>query len=120
MGRDTRKTSPALSNAVLAGIAAAGGVATDIGVVSTPQLHYMVVATNTGGGYGEPTLDGYYSKLSSAFTSFLGGIKEFGNYSPKIMFDGANGVGALAMQEFMTRLKGILEVTAFNTGLSTA
>jgi len=116
VGRDTRKTSPALSNAVLAGIAAAGGVATDIGVVSTPQLHYMVVATNTGGGYGEPTLDGYYSKLSSAFTSFLGGIKEFGNYSPKIMFDGANGVGALAMQEFMTRLKGILEVTAFNTG----
>ena len=53
VGRDTRISSPALAAAVLEGVAAVGGAAaTDIGVVTTPQLHYMVVAVNTevGGG----------------------------------------------------------------------
>lgn len=116
VGRDTRKTSPALANAVLDGIKAAGGVATDIGVVTTPQLHYMVVATNTKGGYGEPSLEGYYTKLTSAFRQFMEGLKDKGNYSPKIMFDGANGVGAPAMKEFVQHLKGALDVEMHNSG----
>lgn len=35
-------------------------------MVTTPQLHYLVVTANDP-MYGECSLDGYYSKLSNAF-----------------------------------------------------
>ena len=73
VGRDTRSSSPALATAVIDGIAAVGGQLTDIGVVTTPQLHYMVVATNTKGGYGEASLTGYYKKLTGAYHSWVAG-----------------------------------------------
>ena len=41
------------------------------GILTTPQLHYMVRCINTGGAYGDPTEDGYYHKLSSAFHSMV-------------------------------------------------
>jgi phosphoacetylglucosamine mutase len=67
VGRDTRVSSPSLSRACLAGIAAAGVGSLDIGVVTTPQLHYMVVCINTKGGYGLPSLPGYFEKITNAF-----------------------------------------------------
>jgi hypothetical protein len=39
-----------------------------------------------------------------------------GRYAPVLHFDGANGVGAHAMQEFSGRLAGVLDVTLYNTG----
>ena len=105
-----------MATAVLDGIAAAGGAATDIGVVTTPQLHYMVVATNTKGGYGKPSLEGYYTKLCTAFKGFMQQVADKGNYTPSIMFDGANGVGATAMKEFVSRLTGVLAATVSNAG----
>ena len=38
------------------------------------------------------------------------------NYQPKIMFDGANGVGAPAMAEFNKLLGDVLEVQMVNQG----
>lgn len=43
----------------------------DYGLVTTPQLHYMVCCQNTQGQYGKPTLEGYYQKLSKAFTELI-------------------------------------------------
>lgn len=37
-----------------------------LGLVTTPQLHYLVVTANDP-TYGESSLDGYYNKLSGAF-----------------------------------------------------
>ena len=37
------------------------------GLLTTPQLHYIVRCINTNAAYGEPTEEGYYKKLSSAF-----------------------------------------------------
>ena len=54
VGRDTRVSSPALSQACQ------DGKCEDIGLVTTPQLHYIVVCLNTKGAYGQPTLAGYY------------------------------------------------------------
>jgi len=116
VGRDTRVSSPALSTACLAGVAAAGGRAQDIGVVTTPQLHYMVVCINTEGGYGEPSLPGYYHKITQAFKKFLSLVPDKGAYRNKIVFDGANGVGAASMAQFKERLEGVLEVEMVNTG----
>jgi len=116
LGRDTRPSSPALAAACLAGVAAAGGVARDLGVVTTPQLHYLVVATNTNGGYGDPSLPGYYDKICGAFKKFMGLVGPAGSYNPSIVFDGANGVGAAAMLEFQARLAGVLQCRLVNTG----
>ena len=116
VGRDTRVSSPALARACVEGVASVGGQCQDIGLVTTPQLHYMVVAINTKGGYGKPTLDGYYDKLSGAFKSFMALCPDKGAYKNKIVFDGANGVGAVSMKEFQTRLEGVVEVLLTNTG----
>ena len=40
-----------------------------VGLVSTPQLHFMVRCHNTDSRYGTATQDGYYKKLASAFIS---------------------------------------------------
>jgi len=119
VGRDTRQSSPALAKAVLDAIATVENVSvTDIGIVTTPQLHYMVVATNTKGGYGEASLEGYYSKLSGAFSKFMSLAKQDGyrHYVPKLQFDGANGVGSQSIKQFSKHLEGVLEMGLHNTG----
>jgi len=117
VGRDTRLSSPALSKAVVRGVEVVGGQVLDIGVVTTPQLHYIVVATNTKGGYGDPSLVGYYAKITGAFKKFISLVgPDKKNYTPAIMFDGANGVGAPAMKEFSSLLSEVLDVVLVNTG----
>lgn len=116
VGRDTRLSSPALSQACVRGVEAVGGSAVDLGVVTTPQLHYMVVATNTGGAYGVPTIQGYYAKISGAFKKFMALTGEKKVYKAKLMFDGANGVGAPSMVEFNKLLSDVLEVEMVNQG----
>ena len=116
LGRDTRLSSPALALAVSHGVAAAGGELRDLGLVTTPQLHYMVVCLNTNGAYGTASLPGYYDKLASAFKSFMALVSDKGNYKNKLVFDGANGVGAVAMAEFVPLLSGVLEVSQVNSG----
>ena len=37
------------------------------GILTTPQLHYMVRCVNTGEVYGTATEEGYYQKLCCAF-----------------------------------------------------
>lgn len=64
--------------------------------------------------YGEPTVEGYYKKISQAFVSLRLNGSSSGNYEPVILFDGANGVGALAMEEFMKHLQDTLKVTIYN------
>ena len=39
------------------------------GLLTTPQLHYIVRCQNTAGQYGEPTEEGYFKKLSQAFSN---------------------------------------------------
>ena len=73
----SRPSSEALAKAVLDGVNAAGGICKDFGIVSTPQLHYFVVCENTNGRYGEPTIDGYFKKLATAFKEFRGMVCKY-------------------------------------------
>jgi len=41
------------------------------GVMTTPQLHYVVRCINTAGRFGQPSEDGYYNKLVAAFNQLL-------------------------------------------------
>lgn len=117
-GRDTRKSSPSLLDAALAGIRALNGIVKDFGIVTTPQLHYLVVCTNTNGNYGEPTLKGYYTKFSKAFERMRNYRNSFNNdkYIAELQLDAANGVGALAMKEFQKHIGSALKVNIYNDG----
>lgn len=66
--------------------------------------------------YGEPTVKGYYQKIAQAFVKLRSSGISTGNYNPVILFDGANGVGALAMAKFLDHMEGSLNTTIFNKG----
>ncbi|XP_011860745.1 PREDICTED: phosphoacetylglucosamine mutase isoform X2 [Vollenhovia emeryi] len=116
IGRDTRQSGPSLLNAALAGIRALHGNVMDLGLVTTPQLHYVVVCTNTNGTYGNPTLQGYYSKLAAVFKSIRGTETNNRKYTNALQLDAANGVGAIAAKEFQRYLVGVLDIKLFNDG----
>ncbi|MEQ2309850.1 Phosphoglucomutase-3 [Ameca splendens] len=116
VGKDTRSSSASLSQAVLDGIKALGGHSKDYGLVTTPQLHYMVCCQNTQGKYGEATLEGYYSKLSQAFSQLAKNASNRTDDQKHLRVDGANGIGAIKVRELESHLKKDLQLSIFNDG----
>lgn len=118
IARDTRPSSVVLAQSLKDGVTAMEGQLTDYGLLSTPQLHYMVRCYNTKQAYGQHTEQGYYQKLAHAFHSLhklndAGG----GDYSNQILLDGANGVGALKVMQFLNHLEtSLLNITVCNDG----
>ncbi|KAK4049571.1 hypothetical protein OIV83_004069 [Microbotryomycetes sp. JL201] len=99
-GHDTRPSCPSLVRALKDGL---DSIATTepiaAGLVTTPQLHYLVRCLNTQStneAYGEPTEHGYYSKLAQAYTKLATGRELL----PALTVDCANGVGAPKLKEF--------------------
>ena len=70
---DTRPSSQDLVDALERGLNAFNGVKTlDLGVTTTPVLHYVVKAKNDRSGeYGEPTIEGYLKKTADAFRTVI-------------------------------------------------
>lgn len=66
MARDTRPSGPAMAEGVKKGIAALGVEAEDAGLLTTPQLHFLVRCHNDP-SYGTPTEHGYNQKMAAAF-----------------------------------------------------
>lgn len=117
VGMDNRYHSPVLLKAVSDGVLALKGKVRSFGIVTTPMLHYMVVCANTNGAYGVPTEEGYYAKLTTSFKSLRGTTTlERGNYKNRVLFDGANGVGARKMLQFMKTMANTLGIEVFNKG----
>lgn len=91
--RDTRESGPALVESLTAALASVGTQFVDNGILTTPQLHYLVRCINTAGtdqAYGEPTEQGYYNKLADAYKKLVHGLPSLG----EVTVDCANGVGA--------------------------
>ncbi|MCO5558686.1 hypothetical protein L7F22_012272 [Adiantum nelumboides] len=106
LARDTRPSGERLLNAARQGVEAILGVdAVETGVLTTPQLHWMVRACNRG--YGATEQD-YYSQLSHAFKCLLEmkppgkGLITSGD---GFIVDGANGVGARKL----LKLQGVVQ-----------
>ncbi|XP_044011663.1 phosphoacetylglucosamine mutase [Aphidius gifuensis] len=115
MGRDTRDSGWSLSRSSIDGINAANGTIKDFDIITTPQLHYLVVATNTNGAYGEPTVDGYYAKFVNAFGKTRNS-QDNDKYIGKIYLDAANGVGGIAAKRFQEQLENNIIIRIFNNG----
>lgn len=116
IARDTRPSGVEFVKALLDGVQALGGSGRDYGVLTTPQLHYMVRCQNTDGEYGEATEEGYYNKISNAFLDLRSLSGKTG--VPVVKLDGANGVGALKVKMLAKQLKGTLSLVICNDGSS--
>ncbi|XP_006218678.1 phosphoacetylglucosamine mutase isoform X1 [Vicugna pacos] len=116
IGRDTRPSSEKLSQSVIDGVTVLGGQVHDYGLLTTPQLHYMVYCRNTSGQYGEATTEGYYKKLSKAFVELTGQAFCSGDDHRKLKVDCANGIGALKLGEMKPYFSQGLSVQLFNDG----
>ncbi|KAL6985821.1 phosphoacetylglucosamine mutase [Sarracenia purpurea var. burkii] len=116
LGRDTRPSGESLLAAVKKGISTiAGAVAVDMGVLTTPQLHWMVRARNKGMKATE--LD-YFEQLSSSFRCLIDLIPQgsvVNKKNDKLIVDGANGVGSEKLEVLKKILSG-LDVEIRNSG----
>jgi hypothetical protein len=71
---DTRPSCPQLVKSLEDGMKCFDTETIFAGLKTTPQLHYLVRCINTKGQpntYGEPSEEGYYKKLSSAFLELI-------------------------------------------------
>lgn len=120
-GHDTRPSCPALVSSLEDGLNALGAKKLAAGLSTTPQLHYLVRCYNTVGtpeSYGEPTEQGYYTKLATAYKTLAVRYSYYHLFScrtesPKSLLqaghkllspltvDCANGVGAPKLKEFL-------------------
>ncbi|XP_066215056.1 phosphoacetylglucosamine mutase isoform X2 [Saccopteryx leptura] len=116
IGRDTRSSSEKLAQSVIDGITVLGGQFHDYGLLTTPQLHYMVYCRNTNGQYGKATVEGYYQKLSQAFVELTKQAFCSGDESQSLKVDCANGIGALQLREMRGYFSQGLSVQLFNVG----
>lgn len=105
IAQDTRDSSAQLSASVAKGVKCMGGECSDYGLLTTPQLHYIVCCTNTKGEYGEPTEQGYYEKLSAAFSKLCSFV--VGHSFTSFKIDGAHGVGAVKALKLKTHLNSV-------------
>ncbi|KAK4557605.1 hypothetical protein RGQ29_007382 [Quercus rubra] len=116
LGRDTRPSGESLLEAAKQGISSIlGAVAIDMGIVTTPQLHWMVRARNKGVKASE--LD-YFEQLSSSFRCLMDLIPSgstFNEVDNKLVVDGANGVGGEKLEVLKKMLDG-LAIEVRNSG----
>jgi len=121
--RDTRESGRRLADALSDGLAAADARIGDLGILTTPQLHYTVRAVNTLGGpennsrhlesYGVPSEVGYYKKMATALRAAMTSSR---THEPPlaITLDCANGVGAIKMKEMASYVQEYVDVTVVN------
>ncbi|XP_027172799.1 phosphoacetylglucosamine mutase [Coffea eugenioides] len=105
LGRDTRPSGVSLLEAAKQGVASiVKANAKDMGVLTTPQLHWMVRARNKG---LEASEHNYFDQLSSSFRCLLELIPQGSRIvgtNDKLIVDGADGIGG----EKLESLKGLL------------
>ncbi|KAI0465166.1 hypothetical protein LJB42_000388 [Komagataella kurtzmanii] len=113
IGRDSRESGPALLSSLIEGIDAIEiSRPFDFGLLTTPQLHYLVRAYNDP-SFGKPTEEGYYEKLSSTLRriwELCGSSKEIID----VTIDAANGIGANKIEKLSSYVKDILSLKLVN------
>ncbi|KAL5670846.1 hypothetical protein ACJX0J_015152, partial [Zea mays] len=116
LGRDTRPTGAYLLDAALQGInAIVGARAVDMGILTTPQLHWMVRSKNKGVMASESY---YFRQLIGSFRRMLELVpkgKGGDEVAKKLIVDGANGIGGVKLEQIKVELSGI-DISVRNSG----
>ncbi|KAL6522876.1 hypothetical protein OROHE_016723 [Orobanche hederae] len=93
-----------------------GVTATYIGLVTTPELHWMVRAKNKG---IEASENNYYDQLLTSFWCLVDYIPQrnhSNNVNDKLIVDGADGVGGEKLQKLKAELSSFLTIDVRNCG----
>ncbi|KAL8242667.1 hypothetical protein R6Q59_012969 [Mikania micrantha] len=116
LGRDTRPSGESLVEAAKQGICSVNGaIAIDMGVVTTPQLHWMVRTRNKDLQASASELD-YFDQVSTSFRCLIDLIPKTSYHGiGKLIVDCANGVGGEKLQVLKEKLSW-LDVEIRNTG----
>ncbi|KAJ3689515.1 hypothetical protein LUZ61_018679 [Rhynchospora tenuis] len=117
LARDTRPTGETLLEAAKQGISSIiGAVAIDLGILTTPELHWMVRCWNNG---TKATESDYFAQLSNSFRNLMelapNENLNLDTVEKKLIVDGANGVGGSKLEEIKKNIIG-LEIDVRNTG----
>ncbi|KAF9595772.1 hypothetical protein IFM89_003514 [Coptis chinensis] len=117
LGRDTRPSGEVLLEAAKQGISSVvGAVAIDMGILTTPQLHWMVRRKNMGMKVSESS---YFEQLSNSFRCLVDLIPKEDTVTSKVdeklIVDGANGVGGEKLEELKKLVDGLI-IEVRNTG----
>ena len=112
LAKDTRESSPILLAAVKKGLDCLNVPYTDFGLLTTPQLHYIVAHHKK-----DYTSECYIAHKTKEYIEFIAlcDLKADGPYQREIVLDCANGVGAIPMQEVVKILDPYLKITLINT-----
>ena len=116
VARDTRPSSPHLLDLVKRGAEALGAVVTDYGLLSTPQLHFIVRETNLGSPASVASEGGYYRTLSSAYSEVLAGVPPAPEHRGPLHLDCAQGVGGPQATKLAQAMAGLVAIAPRNTG----
>lgn len=116
LARDTRPTGEYLLDVAVKGVnAVIGAVAVDMGILTTPQLHWMVRSKNKGLKSSETD---YFSQVIDSFRCLLELVpkdKEADVINNRLIVDGANGIGGLKLEEIKAKISG-LDIHVRNSG----
>ncbi|KAI6660035.1 Phosphoacetylglucosamine mutase [Oopsacas minuta] len=115
IARDTRPSGEILVDGLLEGAKAVGAHVEDLGVLTTPQLHYAVRYSNLNSK--SSSLQGYMENIVTAFRKLV-------ELNPKgsdvkidpIKVDCANGVGAIHLKHLAEMLSPLAEYRIYNDG----
>ncbi|XP_056687164.1 phosphoacetylglucosamine mutase isoform X2 [Spinacia oleracea] len=115
LGRDTRPSGEYLLEAAKQGISSIkGAIYHDMGILTTPQLHWMVRARNMG---MNSTEHDYFQQLSHSYRCLVELIpdeKKVSKSNDIVVVDGANGVGGDKL-EILRELCGDLSIEVRNS-----
>ncbi|EYU17839.1 hypothetical protein MIMGU_mgv1a003979mg [Erythranthe guttata] len=119
LGRDTRPSGASLVEAAKQGITCiTGGTAIDVGVLTTPQLHWMVRAKNKG---VEASEHHYYDQIVTSFSYLMDNIPRENSskdVNDKLIVDGADGVGGEKLEKLKSSLKYLsIDVRNYGDGV---
>ncbi|KAL0479624.1 phosphoacetylglucosamine mutase [Acrasis kona] len=111
IGKDTRPSSEALSASVIDGIKSLPNAKFfDFGVVTTPQLHWVVWRGNEENV--QKTIENYYESTARSFSRLLDPSQK-STSRRQVFVDCANGVGGATMRKLEPHLK-LLDITLLN------
>ena len=116
VGRDTRPHSAELAECIIAGAKSFGSIVYDMGLVTTPQLHFIVQKANEASSSfpilnldRDVAIANYHHTLGSAYISLLES-SPLGHcaQSESIVVDGSFGIGAVSVMRQSLELNKIV------------
>ena len=125
VGRDTRPHSERLLACIKLGVEILGGTLIDVGVVTTPQLHFSVGLYNERTSThsqahpitGEWLISQYYERFSRAYLDICSRLPASEN-KVHLIIDASNGVGSLSISRTLDHINTLASTSDMSHSIS--